>query len=118
MSAATLEAGLFAGQFDDGLLDVMVGCAALCIGLGWMLNAPILAAVSPVILAGLWPAIRRILIAPRQGAVAFTKRQTGKTRKGLSWLSGLFTLSALMGLVAFAAVEGWLGPLSEIPASA
>ncbi len=118
MSAATLEARLFARQFDDGLLDVMVGFAALGVGLGWMLNAPTLAAVSPVIIAGLWPAFRKVLITPRQGAVAFTKRQTGKTRKGLSWLGVLFTLSAVMGLVAFAAVEGWLGPLSDIPASA
>jgi hypothetical protein len=118
MSAATLETGLFARQFDDGLLDVMVGCAALCVGLGWMFNTPIFAALGPIVAASLWPAIRKALITPRQGEVEFTARQTGKARKGLSGLTILFILCALMGLVAFGAFEGWLGPLSDLPASA
>lgn len=118
MTGATLEAGLFRRQFDDGLLDVMIGCAALCMGLGWMLGAPMVAVLGPVIVAGLWPAIRKGLIAPRHGEVAFTQRQTGRARKGLSALTVLFTVSALLGAIAFAAFEGWLGPLSEIPASA
>ncbi len=118
MSEATLEAGLFRRQFDDGLLDLLAGGAALCVGLGWMFGAPILAAVGPVIVAGLWPGLRKLLITPRQGAVVFTPRQTGKARQGMSALAVLFSISALAGLAAFAAFEGWLGPLSDIPASA
>ena len=100
-----LEARLFRGSWDDGLLDLFAGVASVAIGILWAFDLVVFGAIVPVMLVPFWQPVRRWIVEPRAGLVEFSEERTGRNRR---WL----TASVWTGLAALVSFSG-LALLSE-----
>lgn len=100
-SQRSLESGLFASFWDDGLLDLLFGCAVLTAGLGWIGLGAIAVLHVPIWIT-LWPPLRRAFVEPHGGYVRFSQARQKQTTHhlALTLALGLGSL-ALVGLVLF-----------------
>ncbi len=114
-----LERQVFRSYWDDGLLDVVAAVGVFLIGIFWLRDLPVGAAIVPPLLIPFWPALRQKLIEPRLGHVEFTEeRERSNTRnlKLVAWL-GIGTLVLALELYFFrdslpALLEGgWIAGL-------
>ncbi len=100
-SQSSLESGLFASYWDDGLLDLLIGCAVLTAGLAWV-GFGALAVLHVPIWITLWAPLRRTWVEPHAGFVRFSqaRQQRNTTSLALTLALGCGVL-ALLGLVIF-----------------
>ena len=97
----SLETALFSSYWDDGLLDILFGCAVLVMGLGWMAFGALAVLQAPIWIA-LWLPLRRAYVEPHAGYVRFsqTRRQRNTHHLTLTLVLGVGTL-ALAAVAAF-----------------
>jgi len=117
-----IEARLFRAYWDDGLLDLFFGVGALSIGVCWTLGLVALGAVVPALLALLWSPVRRHLVEPHAGFVAFAAARVASSRRklrGSVWLGvGVLVLFVLISLVVRRFGGGFLrNDVAALPAA-
>ncbi|WP_300532550.1 hypothetical protein [Maricaulis sp.] len=114
MMTKTLESELFRRRFDDGALDLFAGLAIFSIGIGWMFDIVVLAAIMPAVFWPFWAVVHKRIVVPRLGEVEFSEARKAKISTTYIALLILGTVSFLFGLIAFALVEGWIDSVQEI----
>lgn len=116
MKMRSLEKELYAGRFDDGLLDLCVGLGLLGVGLSWLSGWHVYGAVMPALLIPLWIALRRRVSEPRLGRVEFAP---ARRRSERSWLLGTLALGSAVLVLAVAVYlavgRGGAAPRALVP---
>lgn len=67
-----IEQRVYRGYWNDGLLDLFAAIGILAIGVFWMLDVPVGAAVVPALFVPLWAPCRQRFVEPRLGMVEFS----------------------------------------------
>ena len=98
---SSIESGLFSAYWDDGLLDILFGCAVLVTGLGWTAFGALAVVQAPIWIT-LWIPLRRAYVEPHAGYVRFSqsRRRRNTHNLALTLALGVGTL-ALVGAAAF-----------------
>ena len=96
-----LEHRAYRTLWQDGLLDLFVGIAIVCIGTSWVAGSPVLGAVVPALLVPLWQATRKRLVEPRVGYVEFSSERKGRERRSLGALLLLGVLMLVLGVAVY-----------------
>lgn len=95
-----LEQNLYRQYWDDGLLDLFAGVGVLGIGLFWIFDVVVGAAILPALLVPLWAPFREKITEPRMGLVEFSSRREQRTQKFLVNVflagTGTFLLALLL----------------------
>ncbi|WP_221032614.1 hypothetical protein [Actomonas aquatica] len=114
-TSSSLESGLFASFWDDGLLDLLLGCAVLTTGLGWVAWGPLAILHVPIWIT-LWAPLRRTFVEPHAGYVRFSqsRRERNAHYLAFSLTLGIGAL-ALMGLAALRLAAGPTAPTVSGP---
>ena len=105
---------VFQSFWDDGLLDLLAGLALLLAGLGWQTGLGALAVLQAPLWIALWIPLRRALVEPRAGYVAFSLARRKTNTLGL-------TAVFLLGVACLAVVLAhlvWLQALPDAPGGA
>jgi len=110
MIRTSLETELYAGRFDDGLLDLLVGVGVVGAGLAWAWDYFVFVGAMPAVLIPLWIALRRSVSEPRLGRVEFSVERRRDERFRLS-----ATVAAGVGALVLAAVAAWFVRLTGEP---
>ncbi len=114
----TLEARLYRGRFDDGLLDVFVGVGVLAIGLSWLADLVAIGGFFPAMLPVMWGPVRRRVVEPHAGYVKFSppreaterRRTLGLVAAGVGALAVFVALGAVVSGGELGTVARWLLP--------
>ncbi|MDJ0655081.1 MAG: hypothetical protein QNJ40_13045 [Xanthomonadales bacterium] len=95
-----LERRVFRTYWEDGLLDVMAAVGVLIIGLFWLRDLPVAAAIVPALMVPIWSPLRQKLIEPRLGLVEFGDQRTSRNARNLRWVmyGGIATLVLFLEL--------------------
>ena len=117
------EQAIFESYWDDGLLDLLAGLALLIAGLGWLTPLGALAVLQAPLWSVLWIPLRRQLVEPRAGYVAFSlqRRERNTLKLTASLVLGVACL-ALVILFAWWSQRvgqggpGWAEPVAGLPA--
>lgn len=100
-----VEQKTYLSYFEDGIADIVAGLPILLFGLGMVFDASsfFIFAWMPILL--FWP-LKQLITIPRMGYVKFSPERQRRISK--SWIvlfiAGVFSL--LLGIIAFAGVEG------------
>jgi len=81
-----LERKVFRHYWDDGLLDLFAAIGILLIGIFWLRDLPVGAAIVPAWLVPLWNPLRKKIVEPRLGLVEFTEARDRQNRRMLQWV--------------------------------
>lgn len=96
----SLEHNLYRHYWDDGLLDLFSGIGVLGIGLFWIFDVVVGAAILPAMLVPLWAPFREKITVPRMGLVEFSGQRERRTQNFLVKVflagSGSFLLALLL----------------------
>ena len=109
-----LERSVFRSYWDDGLLDGFAALGVFLIGLFWIRDLPVAAAIVPALMAPLWKPLREKLIEPRLGMVEFSERREKRNRKSLQWVMYLGIASLILAIELYFARDS----LKLLPATA
>lgn len=93
-----LEARLFRGYWDDGLLDLLAGSGLCLIALAWLADLVALGAMAGA-LAVFWKPARLRWVEPRLGSVQFTDERVGRQRRHMRG-------AIVIGVVSFVLAVG------------
>jgi hypothetical protein len=125
MKTLSLEEELYAGRFDDGMLDLCVGVGLLGTGLLWLLDHVELVGAVPALLIPLWLGLRKRITEPRVGRVKFSKERRRAERHGLlsALGAGIGVLALVLAAVVWArgggpnlhGLEGWNALVPLVP---
>jgi len=80
-----VERQVFRSFWNDGLLDVFAALGVLSIGVFWLFDFHVGAAIVPAMLVPLWAPTRVKLIEPRMGSVEFSDAREARSNRML-WL--------------------------------
>jgi len=94
-----LEKSVYRTYWHNGLLDVLAAVGVLAIGLLWLWDRPVFAAIVPALLVPLWAPCRQRFIEPRLGMVEFTDNRDWRNRQ-------LLRLTLVVGAACFALAVG------------
>lgn len=75
----SIERQVYRAYWNDGLLDLFAALGVLAIGVFWILDIPVGAAITPALLIPLWAPSRQRFIEPRLGMVEFSDARERKT---------------------------------------
>lgn len=103
-----LEQNLYRHYWDDGLLDLFAGVGVLGIGLFWIFDVVVGAAILPALLAPLWGPFRQKITEPRMGLVEFSDEREKRTRRFMLnvFLAGVGTFCLAVLLYFYTHVNG------------
>lgn len=102
-----LEKRVYRTYWNDGLLDLLAAVGVLAIGLFWLWDRPIFAAIVPPLLVPLWGPCRQKFIEPRLGSVEFSDNREWRNRQGL-WLIFLIGAGCFVLAVGLYLGRDWL----------
>jgi MFS family permease len=91
----TIENRVYRTYWNDGLLDLFAAVGVLGVGISWMLDFAVGAAIMPALLLPLWGPCRQRFIEPRLGLVEFSDAREQRN-------SNLLKQVALLGFGFFA----------------
>ena len=117
-SLEELENEAYQDSFADGLIDLFVGLSLIAVGIDWLWIEPLpsLAGIIPALLALALVPIRRRILEPRLGYVAWRAPRLRRERRQLRLLLVLVIAAALAGNGAIVAIrEGDLGDQGIVP---
>lgn len=106
MRKKSLESELYAGRFDDGLLDLCIGIGLLAIGLVWLAGWVALTGAVPALLIPVWLGLRKQITEPRMGRVEFSRGRQRRERTGLLTALGVGLGALVLVLAAVAWARG------------
>jgi len=78
-----LEKSVYRTYWNDGLIDLLAAIGVLAVGLLWVWERPVFAAIVPPLLVPLWGPCRRRLIEPRLGMIEFSDDRDRRSRQSL-----------------------------------
>jgi len=98
-----LERKVFQHYWDDGLLDVFAAIGVFLIGVFWLRDFPVGAAIVPPLLVPLWAPARHRFIEPRLGLVEFAEARDRRNRRMLKlvFYLGVGSMILAVGLFFF-----------------
>lgn len=102
-----LERKAYLTYNQDGFMDLAVGLFILAFGLDMLFYANF-AAISPILLLGLFWLAKRKITYPRVGFAKFSPERVRVLKKALLGIQVGLVISALLGLVAFLGFSGYL----------
>ncbi len=111
----SLEQDIYAESWTDGLLDLLAGAGLASIGVAWLFDLVALGPIAPVVLASLWPGLRKRITEPRMGVAVpgAERRGTERTKLWVLLAAGVFTL--LLGITVYVGtVRGGPTPLLTV----
>lgn len=93
-----LERKVFQHYWNDGLLDVFAAIGIFLIGVSWLRDFPVGAAIVPALLVPFWNPVRRRVIEPRLGLVEFTEARDHQNRRMLQWVMYIGIAVLILGI--------------------
>jgi hypothetical protein len=93
-----LERKVFRCYWDDGLLDLFGATGVFVIGLCWLRDLPVGAAIVPALLVPFWAPVRQRYIEPRLGMVEFTAERERRNRRLLRLVMYLGIGALILGI--------------------
>jgi len=90
-----IEQRVYHAYWNDGLLDMFAAIGVLAIGISWIVDFPVGAAIVPALLVPLWGPFRQRFVGPRLGMVEFSDAREQRN-------SNMLRLAVLLGFGFFA----------------
>lgn len=96
-----LERQVFQQYWDDGLLDLFAAAGVFLIGVFWLRDLPVGAAIVPALMVPLWQPLRRRLVEPRMGLVEFTEARERRNQRMLKLVMYLGIAVLILGIEVY-----------------